>query len=336
MTNQTEFFLANAVDGQLTDEQMGQMLSLPEGDTGFTPESGEPSTASGTTEATETVEKADTPQGGTPKVDEVPTEPDTKPVLLAKDGIHTIDYQKLVDAREGEKQWKAAAEAAQQQLAALQAQAQQRADAGVAPTATDNAVASATELIEGGVDPEIFGDFSEMAIAKGIQKLVSSGLDALRSELNQVVAPIKASTQQSAIEAHTTTIYTAHPDADSIAQSAELSGWIEKQPSFVRDGYKAVLEKGTASQVVELFTAFKDATGKTAATPGKPDVAAAAKAAIAGAKQAPPTSLSEIPAASAAHHDEASAMLEMSSASLSNRFEGKSPEQIHEILNRVL
>lgn len=335
--NQEEFFQANQVDGQLTDAQMGEMLSLAEGDTGSKqPESGEPSTTSNATEAATTVETADETQGDAPKVVEGAPVEDLTPVLLAKDGVHTIDYQKLVDAREGEKTWKAAAEAAQQQLAALQAQAQQRADDGAAPTAADGAVATATAAIESGVDPEIFGDFSEQAIAKGIQKLVSSGLDALRSELNQVVAPIKATNEKTAIEVHTNTIYDAHPDADSIAESAELSGWINKQPSFVRDGYKAVLAQGTASQVVELFSAFKDATGKTAATPGKTDVAAAAKAAIANARQAPPTSLSEIPAASAAHHDEAAAMLEMSSASLSSRFEGKTPEQIHQLMNNIL
>lgn len=347
MTTQTEFFLAHQVDGQLTDEQMAEMLTLPEGDTSALLEGGQPEPASDTSKTDSPVENATTKvveelKPAEPKVDgEAKPNPEPDPVILAKDGKHTISYDKLVEAREGEKHWKAQAEAAQQQLDALKAEAAQRVDAGAKPTPTDNAVAAAAAAIEKGVDPAIFGDFSEKALAQGIEKLVQMRVDeattALRGELKEAVQPLQKHTELSATEAHFKAIYTAHPDADSVAESAELAGWIDKQPSMARDAYKAALEKGSAAQVIELFDAFKAATVKTPPpVPDKDAVAAAAKAAIAQAKSNPPTSLSEIPAGSAAHHDEASAMLEMSSTSLLNKFESMSPDKIAEMLNRAL
>ena len=337
---QSEYFQTHAVDGQLTDEQMAELLSLPEGDTGITPDSSEPDAASVDGKPDAVDESNPEPAATGDKQADTEAKPEPEPVLLAKDGKHTIPYEKLVEAREAEKHWKAQAEAAQKQLAELQTAAQQRADDGQAPTATDNAVATATAAIESGIDPEIFGDFSEEALAKGIQKLVAMGVEqqlaAIRGELAKVVEPLKATQAKSAAEAHYQAIYSAHPDADSIAESKELSDWIAKQPTFARTAYAQALQQGTTQEVIELFTAFKEATGKAQVATGKPDVTAAAKAAIANAKTPPPTSLSEIPAGTAAAHDEATAMLEMSSTSVLRSFEGKTPEQIEAMLSRVM
>lgn len=337
-TTQQEYFLAHQVNGELTDEQMAELLALPEGDTGFTPESGEPDAASEETAAADPVDKSNPEPAPGDKQVETEAAAEPEPVLLAKDGKHTIPYEKLVEAREAEKHWKALAESTQAQLAELQAQAQARADQGQAPTATDNAVAAATAAIESGVDPEIFGDFSEAALAKGIQKLVDlqveQRLAAIKGELAQVVEPLKATQAKTAAEAHYQAIYSAHPDADSIAESKELADWIAKQPTFARTAYTQALQQGTTQDVIELFSAFKQATGNTAA-PAKVDAATAAKAAIAKVQQPPPTSLSEIPAGAAAPHDEAGAMLEMSSASLLTKFDGKSPEQIEAMLRNA-
>lgn len=123
---------------------------------------------------------------------------------------------------------------------------------------------------------------------------------------------------------------------ESVAQSAELAKWIDAQPSFVRDGYKAVIAQGTAEQVIETLNAFKAATGKLASAPAKPDVLAAAQAAIAKAQSKPPMSLSEIPAGSHAASDEVDAMLDMSSTGIMSKFDGKSSEQIMALMSRVL
>lgn len=337
MTTQSEFFQEHAVNGELTDAQMVQMMSLPEGDTSALLESGMPA-------ATESAEATpDGEQGTTNEAEnESATTPEPEPekaVVLAKDGVHTIPYEKLAEAREGEKHWKAQAEAAAAELAALKQQAQQRADAGEAPTQTDAAVATAQAAIAQGVDPAIFGDFSEEALAQGIQKLVDMRVqEQVSAALNKALAPIQQKQQIDAVQSHMSAIYAAHPDADSIAESKELADWIAAQPSFARAGYQAVLQQGTTAEVIEFFDTFKQATGKAAQqnTPEQSDVSAAAKAALAKAKAQVPTSLSEIPAGSKAHHDEAEALMEMSDSSALNSFMGKSPEQIRALLERAL
>ena len=338
MTTQSEFFQEHAVNGELTDAQTLQMMNLPEGDTSALLEGGMPdaaATAPGKPDGAQGQpnEKTNDNSATTPEPDPA------KAVVLAKDGVHTIPYEKLAEAREGEKHWKAQAEAAAAELAALKAQAEQRAAAGEAPTQTDAAVATAQAAIAQGVDPAIFGDFSEEALAQGIQKLVDMRVqEQVSAALNKALAPIQQKQEADAATSHLSAIYAAHPDADSIAESKELADWIAAQPSFARAGYQAVLQQGSTAEVIEFFDTFKQATGKAAqqTATGKPDVAAAAQAALAKAKAPVPTSLSEIPAGSKAHHDEAEALMEMSDGNTLSSFMAKSPEQIRALLERAL
>ena len=152
-----------------------------------------------------------------------------KQVLMAKDGVHTIPYEKLTEARSSAQQWQAQAEAAQQELQALRAEAQARADQGQAPTRTDAMVAAAEAAIDAGADPADFGDFSEEALVAGIRKTVSAQVQA---EVAKALAPLRKQEQEqqqarerSAVEAHHSAILTAHPDASSVVQSAELDAF---------------------------------------------------------------------------------------------------------------
>lgn len=336
MTTQAEFFQAHAVDGQLTDAQMLQLLQLPEGDTGTTPDSGEPDTAAdGSVQADN-----ETKNQNQPAMD---ADPDpAKAVVMAKDGVHTIPYQKLVEARDGAQQWRAQAEAAQSELAALKAAAEQRADAGEAPTRTDAQAATAEAAIDAGVDPAIFGDFSEGDLAKGIKSLVDMQAKsinaAVEKRLAEMLGPVLEQQKTKAADSHYGSIYERHPDADSIAESKELADWIGKQPTFARAGYQAVLSQGSTGEIIEFFDTFKAATGKTTtpATTGKQDVAAAARAAIASAKSAVPASLSDFPGGSAGPADEMDAMRQMGGQDLMAKLEGKSPEQIEALMARLI
>lgn len=335
MTTQAEFFEANAVDGKLTDAQMVQFLQLPEGDIEFTDSnSGEPGAASGKAATTDGSQVTETNEnkGAEP--------PPGEAVILAKDGVHTIPYTKLVEAREGEKHWKAMAEQAQSKLAELQAQATQRQADGEAATGTDKAVAAATAAIDSGEVPaDLFGDFSEEDLAKGIQKLVEMRVERAMAGIRQDIAPLKDTQAKTARDEHYAAIYKAHPDADSVAESKELSDWIDSKPSFARDGYRAVLQKGTAAQVVELFTAFKTETTPKTGSPSpsaRPSAADAAKAAIDAAKSKVPASLSELPGGTAGPADEMEAMRNMSGTDLLSRMHGKTPEQIEALVARLI
>lgn len=345
-TTHDEFISTHAVNGVLSPLHAAQLLELGlEGDTGNKPEPSDvPVVAAATVQGDPGVQvvNKDEPNGAqTPATGE----PDpAKTVILAKDGVHTIDYQKLVDAREGEKHWKAQAEASAAELETLRAQAQQRADAGQAPTTTDNAVAAAAAAIDQGVDPAIFGDFSEQALAAGIQKLVVARVEAQVSaalaRIDEKLQPIEVQQTVDATRAHYQAIYAKHPDAASIAESKELADWIATQPSFARAGYETALTKGKAADVIELFDAFKKSTPGMAPAPAPApaigDVKAAAKQAIANAPAQVPSSLSDIPGGRGAAGTRDEAMAQMGGRDLLGAMEDMTPEQIEAYLNRSL
>ena len=344
-TQQTEFLQQHAQDGVMTPEQAAQFLELVEGDTGTklpdtsSVPSAAPADAAASTDQAAELEPSKN-AGELPPPSDVQPDP-ANTVILAKDGKHTIPYSKLEEARQAEQAARAAAQAAQAELAALRAQAEQRAAAGAAPTAADNASALVVKALEtGDVDPAIFGDFSEGAMAKGIATLIKQGFTSLRQELE----PLKAQHQTSEVEKHYGAIYQAHPDADSIAESQELESWIASKPSFTQAAYRSVLDpqgNGTAQQVVELFDTFKKETGATQAAPAPApsvDPKAAAKAAIAAVQPAVPASLSDFPGGRAGPTSFTDRMASMSEVELFNSVNtGEiSQAQLNDYLNRTL
>ncbi len=311
-------------DGDLTPDQLNRLLAGEdyEGDTEAqaTETGGQPEASSGDDE-------------GEPK-NEAELSADNA-VVMARDNKHTIPFEKLEEAREGQKHWRAQAEAAQQELEALKAQAQARADAGQAPTKQDNQIAAAEAAIDAGVDPELFGDFSEDALAAGIQKLVEQQVEA---RLKSALAPYQKREAETAAEAHYNAIYAAHPDADSVAQSQELAEWIESQPTFVRGSMSAVMQEGSTDQVIELLSAFKSATGTTQAAGNHTAeaVRSAAKQKIANAKSDVPASLSDFPAGRAGAVSRSEAIQEMAGIELLDAMDSMTPQQIEDFLNRTV
>lgn len=351
-TQQNEFI--QALQGDLTPEQAAQLLELGElGDTGAMPDNGgAPDASTDAGDAGNAEGDAGTNQSNTEAAAAAgePAKPDAQDgaagdaepdpanaVVLAKDGKHTIPYDRLVQAREGERHWKAQAEAAQRQLEALEADRAARAEAGEAPTKTDNQVAAAQAAIDQGVDPGIFGDFSEEALAKGIATLVASQVEA---RVSKALEPLQAKQATDAAKSHYEAIYQAHPDADSIAESKELADWIASQPSFVRSSYEQVFTKGSTTDVIELFDRFKQATGATqqpAAAATDPEVVkAAAKAAIANAPAATPASLTDFPGGRPAGLTKAEALAGMTDGrEMLDNMANMTPEQIEDLLNRL-
>lgn len=255
-----------------------------------------------------------------------------KQVLMAKDGVHTIPYEKLTEARSSAQQWQAQAEAAQRELQALQASAQARADNGQAPTRTDTMVAAAEAAIDAGADPADFGDFSEEALVAGIRKTVSAQVQA---EVAKALAPLRKQEQESAVDAHHSAILTAHPDASSVVQSAEMEAWVKAQPSYAQPGIRQVLEEGTTGQVIELISSFKESTGAVGkgAQGGRQ---AAAQAAIQRAQSPIPNSLSDIPGGRAGGSSLTDRMASMSEVDLFNAVNSGeiSTTQLDAYLNR--
>lgn len=328
--NQAEFFEANQVDGNLTDEQAMQMLALPEGDSA--------TTTAQSSDAPDVAQDDSTPEKVVATAD---TESDKQapPVVLARDGVHTIPYEQLEDARRAAQYYK-------QQLELVQAQAQ--APARIEP------IPEQTQTQKDWISPEevskVMGDFSEDAIAKGVMTLVDKRAQSMLAEVEaraeakaaeRVRSELEARDYEAAQRSHFDAINKAHPDAESIAQSQELRAWIGSQPSYAQAGIVHALQQGTAEQVIEALDAFKASTAAPKATATttpatKPETLAAAKAAIAKAKAAPPLSLSAVPAGSHAAVDELAAISEMSDAQLMKKFGAlDSPGKSMALLDRI-
>lgn len=343
---QNELIEANG--GKASPELAAQLLEQAlNGDTATAENGSQPATTQVTEENTPKVEgqdgtqqPADTQQAQQQQqVDESQLNAENA-VILAKDGKHTIPYDKLVEARNGEKEWKQKFDEAQQQLAQLQADAQERKDNGQAPTVQDNQVNIAQQAIDQGVDPAIFGDFDEKGLADGIQKLVDMRdtrvLAMVQQQLQAALAPLQQQQQVSAEQAHFNEIFTAHPDAESIVESKEFNEWKDAQPSFLKDAYETVLDKGSAAQVVELLGLYKSNTqsGQQAAQPANDAVKAVAQKAVSQAQTPPPNSLSDLPAGSPAGVSRDERLAAMSPAQLAEEMQGWTPDQVEQFLNR--
>lgn len=288
---------------------------------------------------TETTQPADAQASSAAAQDD---EPAGAPIA-SKSGAYTIPYEKLTEARQQRDQYKAEAAQLREQLAQLtaaqasnlaaaQEQAQARADAGQAPTQADQNLAMAQAAAAAGVDVSLFGDFSEEAIAKGVAALVEQRAAALvDAKLAAALAPFQQREAKQQMDAHMGAIYAAHPDADEVFESAEFKRWMGAQPAFARAGIEHAMTNGEAKDVIDVFSAFKAATGK-----GNP--ADAVTKALEKAQAQPPTSLSELPGAAASGATEAErvAALADNPAALLDFMAGLSPEKQNRLMNSVV
>ena len=268
--------------------------------------------------------------------DAAPDDAEAAAPIASKSGAYTIPYEKLAHAREQAKafaneneQLKAQLSAAQTaNLAQSQSQAQDRADAGLAATSSDANLAAAQQAVADGIDPDLFGDFSEEGIARGVKALVQQGVQ-------QAIAPLmqerQAAAQHTAVTSHYEAIYAAHPDADELAQSAEFSSWRDNLPNFARAAVDQTLTHGDASGVVDVFNTFK-ASAKHAPAGSKVQQAIAA----AQGQAYVPTSLSELTGqASSGNPAEQIAAMAGDPASLMSRMSDMTPAQLEKLMNSV-
>lgn len=340
MSEVDEFFQAHQIEGSLSPEQAAELMSLAgSGDIGaLAPEQGD---------APIVTPEAVAEQQPEAVIDsEVNAE---NSVLMAKDGKHTIPFEKLVEAREGERHWKQQAqheqqlrEQALQELELLRTQAQARVDAGQAPTQADMNAAIAQQAIDAGVDPAVFGDMDEEGLANGVllisQQVAAQATKPLLEEikaLKEQLAPVHQRQVEDANQAHFASVREKHPDFESIVESQELADWINSQPSFVRDQMNLVVEKGNATQAIELLDAFKSAVKTQTPAPGK-DVRAAAQAAIESAKPAVPASLSDFQGGKAVAGNRFDAISNMDAASMADALAGLPPDQVEAFLSRTI
>lgn len=265
-------------------------------------------------------ETSETPDAGT----------ETKePVLLAKDGVHTIPYSELVNERQRNAELAAFVENQNRLIEELkQAQLQ---DEGTGETAAQDAVLEAYE----GAFPEIADDMVPF-IKNMIDTGIKQGLAAFQKQVETLVAPAVKVSETAAIDAHFAQIDAAHPDREAILD--DVGKWIESRPAFIKDHYANVFNTGSAAQVIELISEYKASNGVNADVkqPSADDIRVKAKQSIADAKTKPVNSLSDIPSGNPAAHDEAEAMLNMNQRQLEAKFANKSPEEIMRLLDKIV
>jgi|GEM_PF-3679257 len=161
----------------------------------------------------------------------------------------------------------------QQQLAVLQAQLAlqnnvQNQPAEQTEKGTDGG-SSINSLPDFEIDPALFGDLSETAIAKGLKQALQQVLPHLREHMRaeatqqaqqlveQQIKPVAQQQEAQAASAHEAAILAKHPDAHEALASVQFRQWINDLPTFAREGVLNVIDKGTTKQVIEMFDTFK-------------------------------------------------------------------------------
>lgn len=102
-------------------------------------------------------------------------------------------------------------------------------------------------------------------VGKAVRKLLETQQKSLLSVLEQKLAPVARTVQLTEEDKHFAAIYEAHEDFDDIVAGEELYEWIDSHPSYIQSGMRAVLDRGTSGEVIDLFSRFKEASGKAGA-----------------------------------------------------------------------
>lgn len=271
-----------------------------------------------------------------PVVTPAPAEPE--PVVLAKDGKHTIPFSELEEARERARQLE------QENLALKSATATQQA----APTTP--AVVEPDPNAESNEDKLIRLRREEREAMYATDTELAEKLGKEADALNRQIAKDEMRSETAAQEADRK----AKEAQDSALTEAEAraNALVEKYPflnpegpATNQDAIDLVVAKRDKlmAQGVAFGDAIEQAVAVVAplfdkgnATPQPADVARKAAEAIAKAKTPIPNSLSEAPAGTKAYHDENEALRAMDINRLSQSFENKSPEEIMRIMAKAL
>ena len=311
--NDLAYYMANESEfNKLTE---AQVIALSQGET-----------VEGETAARETdgAENGESPAPAT----EV-AEPVAEMVVQAKDGKHVIPFAELEEARSKAAQWEAFA---REQAAMVESLKQAKAE---------DAKTGGTEAQEAVMD-EYAGDFPEVFndLKGHIQSMIDAGVKAkmgdLEAKLNGAIAPMQKAAQESAVDAHFNAIRASISDFDSLVESGAVQDWIKTQPSYVQKPAMAVLEQGTASEVIELFSNYKASLPGAQSAPSKQELQNRANAVIAKARATKPTSLTDIPSGTQAPIDDDAAEAGMSASQLFAKFQGMPPDKILKAMARAI
>jgi hypothetical protein len=252
-------------------------------------------------------------------------DPPEAPVVLAKDGKHTIPFEELQAAREQARYWQARAE---------EALVQRQAETPMEPATTPpvdlkelrrelrEAVFADNETLEAEIQEKIDAELTRRAEEAAYQRIERRDAEARQRAAEQ------------AVEAAASKAIADYPFLDHTGPEANHEAIAQVQAlSVLYANNGSPPDKALADAVAKVVKMYVDPP-RMKSDAG--DIEAKAAAAIAKARSPAPNSMSAIPSASVPHHDEAEAMLNMSPAQLSAKFSKMTPDQIEAAVSRIL
>jgi len=317
------------VNEELSSEAMVSLL-LGSGTDGDTPAIVEESVEKPAPAATEVT----TPDTGQVDGDE-------KPVIMAKDGIHTIEYEELEKARDKTKMYKENLNTANDQLESQGEELialKETIDALKIvddDPADDEAVQKAVESLEAlkTNDPEVYLAVQAMLEAK--DKVFVDKLAELEDRFANSLEPVVETTENIVHDNHFGEIIDVHEDFIELMETGVVDAYVKTLPGYAQAGANEVLDNGSASEVIEFVQNYKDSLPPVSEAD---EIAAKAAEVVkdAKAKVTVPNSLSQVPAGSAAHHDENAATLELSPMKQVNKYSNMTSSAILANMSRIL
>lgn len=248
-------------------------------------------------------------------------EPETQPapVVIAKDGKHTIPFEELEAAREQAKFWKQKAELAAQANASQVAEPRQQ-DEPV-EVDLDELEMLADDAHESG-DTETRNELRKQIRAEVERRTAARVL----SEIAERNAAAKQADDQAALQAEAARIFASQPYLNHEGEA----------PNHKAIAQVRALRDLNMANGMSPADALADAAAEIGRLYSPENAAAKADEAIKSAKARTPTSMSSIPMAATPYHDEAEAMVNMSASDLGSKFAKMTSAQIEEALARTL
>lgn len=333
MTTVQDFLSSNEITGALTPAQAAQLLELPQGDTASAEQADPPVSAPAPEPSPAATEK------NTTKTDPAEDLSAENAVILARDGKHTIPFDKLAEARESAQQAAAERDAAVRRAAELQAQleAAQRPAAAPAPQAESTVdlktlrAEHIAALVSGDDDKalelaeQIDAEVQRLAEERIMQRLANDRAKdqatAAADTLQQTAADLKAK-------------YPALNETSPNADPEAIDFVVYKRDALIAAG--ELPHKALEQAVAKAASLFKWNGQPAAAQPGQRDAAAAAAAAIAAAKAPTPATLSDIPGGKPAGLSLEAQMATKTGPEMLDVMQGMNREQIEDFLNRTI
>ena len=337
-----KYFEQNATDGALSDDAMAKLLVGDMGDTATADAVEMPATAPAEEQAKE-VPPEQSPAGDGKQADDASGGDEEKVVILAKDGVNTISYDKLVEAREKAKLATEEAQALRQETENLkrEIEAMNASNGQPSPQAKqepDPAVQVDIVQLEREWHEAMLDDNADKAIeirgkingeiARRTREEITVELRAEQSAKDQQVATATAQQLLDKAAAETVKQYPELDTSDGAGDAEKVAEIVEYRDFLIASKGMPpheALQKAAKRIMGEPKAHEQPAAGDTAVPKVVPPV-----------KERTPTTMSDIPGGTAPHHDEAEAMMQMSNSALLGKMMGMSPDKIMETLSRVV